>query len=99
MTPEEIKSRLAYLKSLIIDERISYGEIVELQSLAKYIDPSDTQLLEWAGIDEIEEGNTKERKCHKCNTPVKYDKVSPDYFCYCPECDEDLYKFETKLIQ
>ena len=40
----------------------------------------------------------KKRKCHKCNTIVKYDKVSPDYFCYCPTCDEDLYKFETKLL-
>ena len=53
MTQEEIKSRLAYLKSLIIDERISYGEIAELESLAKYIDPNDTQLLEWAGVPEF----------------------------------------------
>lgn len=45
-----IKRRLDYLRKEIEAERISYGEIAELQSLAKYIDPSDVQLLEWAGV-------------------------------------------------
>lgn len=52
MTQEEIKSRLEYLRSLVIDEKISYGEIAELQSLAKYIDKNDPQLRQWAGIEE-----------------------------------------------
>lgn len=33
-------------------ERISYGELAELQTLAKYIDPSDVELLEAAGVPE-----------------------------------------------
>ncbi len=48
----EIKERLEYLRGEIEAERISYGEIAELQSLAKYIDKNDTVLLEWAGVKE-----------------------------------------------
>ena len=44
--------RLEYLRGEIEAERISYGEISELQDLAKYIEPGDTQLLEWAGVPE-----------------------------------------------
>lgn len=46
------KARLAYLRREIQAERISYGELAELQALAIYIDPSDTLLLEWAGVPE-----------------------------------------------
>lgn len=44
--------RLNYLRDQINQECISYGEIAELQSLAKYIEPWDVQLLEWAGVPE-----------------------------------------------
>lgn len=44
--------RLEYIRQEIRAERISYGEIVELQSLASHIHPSDTELLEWAGVPE-----------------------------------------------
>jgi len=47
-----IKKRLEYLRKEIQKERISYGEIAELQSLAKYIESSDVELLEWAGVKE-----------------------------------------------
>jgi hypothetical protein len=47
-----IQARLKYLRQEIQAERISYGEIIELQSLAKHIDPSDVLLLEWAGVPE-----------------------------------------------
>jgi len=50
-----IKKRLEYLRGEINAERISYSEISELQSLVKYIDKSDVQLLEWAGVKEFEE--------------------------------------------
>ena len=54
-TPEEIraKTRLEYLRGEIKKECISYGEIAELQSLAKYIEPSDVLLLNWAGVEEF----------------------------------------------
>ena len=49
---KDIKKRLEYLGGEIENECISYGEIVELQSLVEHIDPSDTTLLEWAGVPE-----------------------------------------------
>lgn len=47
-----IKDRLAYLRQEIEAERISYGEIIELQSLIEHIEPDDVLLLEWAGKKE-----------------------------------------------
>lgn len=47
---ETIKERLEYLRGEIEAERISYGEIIELQSLAEHIEPGDVVLLEWAGV-------------------------------------------------
>ena len=49
---QEIKARLAYLRGEIEAERISLSELSELRILASHIDPSDTLLLEWAGIPE-----------------------------------------------
>jgi hypothetical protein len=50
---KDTKKRLEYLRGEIKAERISYGEIVELQSLVEYIEPGDTLLLEWAGVPEF----------------------------------------------
>jgi hypothetical protein len=50
-----IQKRLDYLRGEIKAERISYEEIAELQSLAEHIDPSDTELLQWAGVPEFPE--------------------------------------------
>lgn len=47
-----MKQRLEYLRGELRAERISYAELVELQSLAEYIDPSDVELLEAAGVAE-----------------------------------------------
>lgn len=46
------KQRLEYLRVELRAERISYEELHELQTLAKYIDPSDVELLEAAGVPE-----------------------------------------------
>jgi len=46
------QKRLAAIRKKIIGQNISYGEIVELQSLIDSIDESDTLLLEWAGVPE-----------------------------------------------
>jgi hypothetical protein len=51
-TPKNIAARLEYLRGEIEAERISYGEIAELQGLAEYIEPGDVQLLQWAGVPE-----------------------------------------------
>ena len=47
-----IQSRLEYLRAEIRAERISYGELAELQSLSAHITAHDTELLEAAGIPE-----------------------------------------------
>ena len=52
---EGARERLEYLRGEIRAERISYGEIAELQDLAPWIDPSDVELLEWAGVPEFNE--------------------------------------------
>ncbi len=49
------KKRLEYLRAELRAERISYGEIAELQGLVKFIDPSDVELLEAAGVPEGKE--------------------------------------------
>lgn len=50
-----IKKRLEYLRKELRNERISYGELLELQSLAEYIEPDDIELLEAAGVPEFAE--------------------------------------------
>jgi len=52
MADPAIQERLEYLRGEIEAERISYGEIAELQSLVEHIDPDDMLLLEWAGQGE-----------------------------------------------
>ena len=47
-----IKQRLEYLREQIRQENISYGEIVELQSLKEHIENNDVELLQWAGVEE-----------------------------------------------
>lgn len=46
------KDRLEYLRAELRAERISYGELAELQGLADKIDPGDVELLEAAGVPE-----------------------------------------------
>lgn len=53
MTTKAIRKRLEYLRGELRAERISYGELADLQSLAEHIDPSDVELLEAAGVPEI----------------------------------------------
>ena len=48
----QVRQRLEYLRGELRAERISYGELAELQSLAKHIDAGDVELLEAAGISE-----------------------------------------------
>jgi hypothetical protein len=51
-----LKERLEYIRGELRAERISYGELVELQDLAAQgkIDSSDNELLEAAGVPETE---------------------------------------------
>lgn len=57
-TPKYITKRLEYLRTELQNERISYGELAELASLVKYIDKSDVELLEAAGVPETPQPKT-----------------------------------------
>ena len=63
---EKIKKRLEYLRQELKSECISYGELMELKSLKKYIDSGDVELLEAAGVPE--------------NKEKRYNILSPDGF-------------------
>lgn len=52
---KKIKKRLEFLRQELRLESISQGELLELQSLAKYINPDDVELLEAAGVPEFTE--------------------------------------------
>jgi hypothetical protein len=47
-----MNERLEELRAELRAERISYGELVELQSLAEYINANDVELREAIGLDE-----------------------------------------------
>lgn len=49
------QARLEYLRQELRAERISWGELAELQGLAAYIEPGDVELLEPAGVPEYPE--------------------------------------------
>lgn len=53
MTDADTRERLEYLRGELRAERISYGELAELQGLAEHIEPGDTELLEAAGVPEF----------------------------------------------
>lgn len=52
ITKETAAERLEYLRGELQAERISYGELAELQSLKEFIDLDDVELLEAAGVPE-----------------------------------------------
>jgi len=47
-----IENRLEELRKELREERISYGELIELQNLSNYIDENDIELKQAAGIPE-----------------------------------------------
>lgn len=49
----DIAKRLEELRAALRAENISYGELADLQGLAKYIAPDDVELREAAGIPEF----------------------------------------------
>ncbi len=69
--PIEVKKRLEYLRGEIRAERISYGEIAELQSLAGYIAAGDVELLEWAGVPEQVNRNRAKDRQHAIKNSYK----------------------------
>lgn len=55
MKTQQAKKRLEYLRQELQAERISTGELLELQSLVPFIDSNDVELLEATGVPEFPE--------------------------------------------
>jgi hypothetical protein len=68
-----VTERLEYLRGEIEAERISYGEISELQDLAAHIDDGDVVLLEWAGVPEH-----RSAACRNCSEPITFGPTPGD---------------------
>lgn len=66
---------LERLRRAIRAERISYGELAELQDLAEHIEPGDVELLEWAGVPE-------DGLCGGCGHAVHW-RACAGPQCYC----------------
>ena len=71
MTNEKIQSRLREIRLAIVKERVSYGEVAELQGLAEHIPEDDVVLREWAGIPEFN---------GEAATYIKLVSLNPDDF-------------------
>lgn len=78
-----ITDRLEYLRGELRAERISWGELAELQGLAAKIDPGDVELLEAAGVPEHDGGITLEGQ------ELGHRYVMGNVNCYCPKCSEE----------
>lgn len=52
MTNDKVTQRLEYLRGELRAERISYGELAELELLAEHIAADDVELLEAVGVQE-----------------------------------------------
>lgn len=72
---DNIKQRLEYLRGEIEAERISQGELLELQGLAAHIEDGDVLLLEWAGVPEHAED-----RCSECGASLE-DNEGYDGLC------------------
>ncbi len=89
-TEPTIENRLAAIRKSIEAENISWGEIIELQSLAEYIDPGDPLLLEWAGVPEVE------ARCEVCDSRAVGVLGGTDYYCQVHESQVvDAHALET----
>lgn len=92
-TEDRAKQRLEELRAELINECISYEELTELESLSKYIDPNDVQLLEAAGVPE-----------HKVESKIGEPEIQDFIEKYYPDYDHsneiayegDLYKLTQR---
>lgn len=80
------EARLEALRAAIEAESTSYGEIAELQSLAAYIDPSDVQLLEWAGVPEFADEDGLDLNTLDDGQVEAYNKRNADPILTCDIC-------------
>jgi hypothetical protein len=49
---KQVKKKLEYLRAKVRKESMTYGDLVDLELLVKYIEPNDLELLQAAGVFE-----------------------------------------------
>lgn len=84
-----IMARLEYLRCELRAERISYGELAELQALAPHINANDAELLEAAGVPEFATSDDVKpirvavrRTRTKDRTPILFFYTASELTCY-----------------
>jgi hypothetical protein len=60
-----VSPRLEAIRAALQAQNISYGELGELQNLAPFITPGDTELLEAAGVPEFPEQEAESNDQHR----------------------------------
>jgi len=96
-----IKARLEYLRGELRAERISWGDLAELQGLADHIEEGDVELLEAAGVPEFPDdeddvpedypvkvlGISSEQDLNEAFiTLARVNGVKPDDLAHCGTC-------------
>lgn len=77
----QIRARLEYLRGELRAERISMGELADLQGLAEHIEPGDVELLEAAGVPEFpEEEGVEVYRCKANATHLSHIQDSADFY-------------------
>ena len=78
--------RLEELRAILRDESMSYGDYAELADLAQYIDPSDVELLEPAGVPEFADGDGVVLNDLTDGQVLAYNKRNDDPILTCDLC-------------
>lgn len=93
-----VRRRLEYLRRELRAGRMSYGEQVELQDLARYIEPGDIELLEAAGVPEGAIFSSGDHLCTNCGAiPAGELVVTIGENDYCKDCAaRDDYDYDSK---
>ena len=89
------KKRLAYLRRELRAERISYGELCELQGLAEFIEPGDVELLEAAMASFTNAVGKPVRKTRKSR---KVSVLNRKRWYHCPQCFEQQQSTPNEVM-
>lgn len=85
LTEEELFN---YMKDALKEDNLKDLEIVENEIFFKY--PKATEYV----IEKLQH----KRKCNCCNSYVLESGIKPEYPYQCMYCDEDMYSFETHIV-
>jgi hypothetical protein len=84
--PPMVEQRLDYLRGEIEAQTISMSELSELESLAEYIGPEDTTLLEAAGVPEFADGDGVDLDSLTDGQVTAYNRRNDDPILTCDLC-------------